>query len=304
MPPQVLSATRGNSFGIGFFRLLLKLGGINRACEFVWFIALFYALFDHKARRSTMPYLRHRFPNAGFFRLWFYAYRLMVSQGQSLLEAAAVNIGMEYSVSSENDAELRDLILKSKRGIILLISHFGPWQASMSTILNYGRNVTVVVQRDQNVNVDKMMAVKNSGLKINTVFTDDFTGGVFDAMSAIERGDIVCIMGDRCREKDAVLIDFLGEPAKFPFAAFYLAAKCECPVVPMFVFREARHENMLFHFGKPLHPECHVRSRQRRESLRPYVAAYVAELESASHRFPFQCYIFEDVWGKTKFEIE
>ena len=159
-PVQVLSATRGSSFGLGFFRLLLKLGGINRACEFVWFIALFYVLFDRKARRSTMPYLRHRFPNAGLFRLWCYAYRLMVSQGQSLLEAAAVNIGNEYSVSSENDTELRDLVFKSGRGIILLISHFGPWQASMPTVLNYGRNITIVVQRDQNVNVDKMMAVK------------------------------------------------------------------------------------------------------------------------------------------------
>lgn len=299
-PPQALSATRGSSFGIGFFRLLLKIGGINRACEFVWFIALFYVFFDSKARRSTMPYLRHRFPNAGLFRLWCYAYRLMVSQGQSLLEAAAVNIGAKYSMSSENDSELRELIFKSKRGIILMISHFGPWQASMSTILNYGRNVTLVVQRDQNVNVDKMMAVKKSGPTINTVFTDDFSGGVLDAMSAIERGDMVCIMGDRCREKDGILIDFLGEPARFPIAGFYLAAKCACPIVPMFVFRNQRHDNLLFHFGKPLHPECHVQSRHRRESLRPYIAAYVSELEESARRFPFQCYIFEDVWAGDK----
>jgi predicted LPLAT superfamily acyltransferase len=295
-PPQVLSATRGNSFGIGFFRLLLKWGGINRACEFVWFIALFYALFDRKARSSTMPYLRHRFPNAGLFRLWCYSYRLMVSQGQSLLEAAAADLGTEYSISSENDSALRDLI-KSGQGIILLISHFGPWQAAMSSILNYGRNVTLVVQRDQNVNVDKMMAVKKSGPTINTVFTDDLTGGIFEAMSAIGRGDIVCMMGDRCREKEGVLIDFLGEPARFPVAAFYLASKCTCPIVPMFVFRNLRHDSLLFHFGKTLHPEYHGQGRIRRESLHLSAAAYVAELEAASGRFPFQCYIFEDVWG-------
>lgn len=124
-------------------------------------------------------------------------------------------------------------------------------------------------------------------------------------MSAIERGDIVCMMGDRCREKDGLLIDFLGEPARFPFAAFYLSAKCACPIVPMFVFRKHRHDNLLFHFGKPVYPEpeCHVQSRHRRESLRPYVAAYVAELETASRRFPFQCYIFEDVWAETPSDI-
>lgn len=295
---QALSATRGNSLGIGFFRLLLKWGGLNRACEFVWFIALFYLVFDRRARRSSMPYLRHRFPDAGLLRLWCYAYRLMVSQGQSLLEAEAINIGTEYSISSEDESALRDLIFKSGRGIILLISHFGPWQAAMSTVLNYGRNVTIVVQRDQNVNVDKMMALKNRGQTINTVFTDDFSGGIIDAMSAIERGDIVCIMGDRCREKDALMIDFLGEPARFPFAAFYLAAKCACPIVPMFVFRVQRHDKLLFHFGKTLCPECHVQSRNRRETLHPYVAAYVNELETAARRFPFQCYIFEDVWGE------
>ena len=296
-PVQALSATRGNSVGIGFFCLLLKWGGINRACEFVWFIALFYVVFDRKARCSAMPYLRHRFPDAGFFRLWCCAYRLMVSQGQSLLEAAAVNMGLEYSISSENDAGLRELINKSGRGFILLISHFGPWQASMSTILNYGRNVTVLVQHDQNVNVDKMMAVKKSGPSINTVFTDDLTGGILDAMSAIGRGDIVCMMGDRCREKDGILIDFLGEPARFPVAAFYLASKCACPIVPMFVFRNLRHDSLLFHFGKTLHTEYHGQGRIHRESLNSSAAAYVAELEAASGRFPFQCYIFEDVWG-------
>jgi predicted LPLAT superfamily acyltransferase len=297
-PIRVLSATRGNSFGVGFFRLLLKLGGINRACEFVWFIALFYVLFDRKARRSAMPYLRRRFPDAGLFRLWFCAYRLMVSQGQSLLAAAAVNIGSEYSIGSENDVEVRELV-KSGRGIILLISHFGPWQAAMSASLMHGRNVTIMAQRDQNLNVDKMMAVKNIGATINTIFTDDFSGGILDAMSAIERGDIVCIMGDRCREKEGLLIDFLGEPARFPLAAFYLAAKCACPVAPIFVFRGRRNDNLMFHFGKPLHPECNLQSPHRRESLRPYLAAYVAELEAASRRLPFQCYIFEDVWKKT-----
>jgi predicted LPLAT superfamily acyltransferase len=66
----------------------------------------------------------------------------------------------------------------------------------------------------------------------------------------------------------------------------------------MFVFRIQRHDKLLFHFGKTLCPECHVQIRNRRETLRPYVAAYVTELETAARRFPFQCYIFEDVWGE------
>jgi predicted LPLAT superfamily acyltransferase len=293
---QNLSSSRGNSFGIGFFRLLLKWGGLNRACEFVWFIALFYALFDRRARSSAMPYLRHRFPDAGFFHLWFYSYRLMVNQGQSLLLAAAADNGIEYPVSLENDSAFMDLI-GSGRGFILLISHTGPWQAAMSAISDYGRNVTVLVQRDQNINVDKMMAVKSRGQKINVIFTDDFTGGVFDAMVAVERGDVVCIMGDRCREKEGSLVDFLGEPARFPVAAFYLASKCACPIVPMFVFRNGKHERLLIHFGEQLCPEANTLRRRSRESLRPYITAYVADLEAASQRFPFQCYIFEDIWG-------
>ena len=97
-----------------------------------------------------------------------------------------------------------------------------------------------------------------------------------------------------CRKKAVKVTSFSsylpGNNVSCPWTA-----KCACPVVPLFVFRKQHHHNLLFHFGKLLHPECHDQGRHHRESLRPYVAAYVAELEAASCRFPLQFYVFEDV---------
>ena len=90
MRNENLSDSRGNALGIRIFLLLLRIMGVNRTCELVWVVTFFYVCFDRKARLAARPYLRHRFPGAGAVRLFFHTWALFTSQGQAIVERAAM----------------------------------------------------------------------------------------------------------------------------------------------------------------------------------------------------------------------
>ena len=88
-----LSERRGNTLGVKAMLIMLKILRVNRTCEFVWAVTLFYVLFDHVARRRASYYIRHRFPNDNWLQHWYHIWALFTSQGQALVEAAAARSG-------------------------------------------------------------------------------------------------------------------------------------------------------------------------------------------------------------------
>ena len=101
-------------------------------------------------------------------------------------------------------------------------------------------------------------------------------------------------MGDRCLEGEGVELEFLGEKAKFPSAAFYIASRTNCAVLPLFAVRKHRHTEFSALYGPVLRPE--LKSRKRRD-LVPFLDVYVRKLEELSRKYPYQCFLFEDIWN-------
>ena len=287
-----LSETRGQKTGIVLMRLMLKILGVNRTCEFCWVVSLFYVLFDRTARKCASYYLAHRFPGCGPFKRFYHTWAMFTSQGQALIESIASASGQMTIVKHGYDRVEEEL---KKSGLIFVCSHFGPWQGMMRAIDIKNRPAHLLVRADHNVNIDKFMAVNDIKKHINIISADSEMGGILDAYNALLQGDAVCMMGDRSRENESVRIPFLGEPARFPMAAFLLSARSGIPVVPVLASRENRHRRMAVHFLEPIQP---AEGRVRRAGLRPKAEEYVAKLEKMALEHPYECFIFEDIWSK------
>ncbi len=295
-----LSERRGNSVGVRAMLIMLRILGVNRTCEYVWFVALFYALFDKTARRQASYYIRHRFPNDGPLRHFYHIWALFTSQGQALVEAAAVSLG-KVTIRETGRKEAEELLARPE-GLIMLCSHFGQWQGMMRVINLKGRPVHVLVRPDRNVNVDKFMAVKGIEDKINVISTESGMGGLLDVYDALMKGDTVCMMGDRSRENESLAIDFLGEEAHFPVAAFMMSARTGAPVIPVFSHREKRHKQMHVSFLEAIYaPQGAGRGRER---LRGSLERYVRELERMTSEHPFEYYLYENIWHKEQADGE
>lgn len=290
-----LSDTRGNSLGILFFLGVLKLFGLKHACRMVWMVSFFYAAFDFRAHRSALPYVRHRFPDAGFFRSFFHVWALFTSQGQAIVEQYAVHLG-KLRLERENHDLYREAETEH-HSFMIAFSHFGPWQAMLSGVNVSRKPVNILMKPDLNRNVDKFSAVpedpETSGIKVISV--EDPMGGILEAVAALEKGEAVGIMADRRFEEKGVPVRFLGEEAMFPTAGFFIAARCGSPVICIFPHRTDRHEVFTAEFGPLIRP---VMEGRNRESLRGFVQEYASRLEEMCMKYPYECYIFEDIWKK------
>ena len=291
-----LSDTRGNKNGITFFKIWYKIFGYAHTRVMIYFVTFFYMLFDREAGKRVEPYIRHRFPEAGFFARLKHTWFIFAHQGICLfLQEMHEEIGREYDVIY--DSELAEKIRFSETSAVVLYSHFGPWQVMMRNIWQHENVVNILAQADNNINVDKMkvIAAKENTDNIKQVEAD--AGSLMLMQQALENEEFVTMMGDRNYEKAPLMVDFLGEPAYFPVAAFHLAARMKCPLVCLFA--HLRNGEYVLEFCEAMYPEMKGRNR---EQLRPYLEKYTKHLEKLCMEYPYDCFSMFDHWSNTNYE--
>lgn len=295
LPDDNLSSTRGNALGITLLKWMMCFPGLRFSCAFIWCISFFYVLFDRTGCRKASFYLSHRFPHDNRSQRFYHTWALFTSQGQSLLQAWALRNGQAEFECLHFERYTQQI--HGSKGAVFLCSHFGSWQGMIRMIGRFDRKIYILARPDQNKNVDKSMAVDGQE-KIGWISTDSPMGGLLDVYDALVNGNLVCIMGDRSLENDAVRIPFLGEEASFPMAAFQIAAQARVKVFPVFAFRKDSFRKVTLDIFDPIEiPEGTVGKRSR---LKHSLTEYVRLLENMAQKYPYECYIFENIWRKNE----
>ncbi len=291
-----LSDSRGNTLGIFFFRVMLKILGPACTCRFVWVIAFFYALFDRAARQAARPYLESRFPRSSRTQAWWHFYRLIVCQGQVMILAHWLRNGHQVPIREEHPERLRELLLAKERGLILLISHVGCWQAGLTYLDTYQRPVNLLIQANTNANIARMF----SGKHFNIVDNSSRFGGLLECIAAIERGEIVCIMGDRQagETENAVKMPLLGRSIMIPLSPWLLAARCQCAIIPVFTLMRGLARGIDFYFAEPINIDYDLPVKPAGSHFEPFVGKYARELEKIAASFPYQIFHYDTPYTK------
>jgi predicted LPLAT superfamily acyltransferase len=286
-----LSDNRGNTLGIFFFQVMLKILGRTCTCSFVWVIAFFYAVFDRTARRAARPYLESRFPNSSRMQAWWHFYRLIVCQGQVMILAHWLRTGHQVPIREEHPERLRELLLAKERGLILLISHVGCWQAALTYLEIYQRPVNLLIQMNTNTSVARMF----SGKHFKIVDNSSPFGGLLECIAAIERGEIVCIMGDRQagETESAVEMQLLERSIMIPLSPWLLAARCQCAIIPIFTLMRGLARSIDFYFAEPINIDYDLPVKPTASDFEPFVKQYALELEKIAVSFPYQIFHYE-----------
>ncbi|HDS15459.1 MAG TPA: lipid A biosynthesis acyltransferase [Proteobacteria bacterium] len=279
-----------------FFYHLIRRGGRRPAYLFLYPVVLYYLCCRPELRRRTGPYLKRRFPAHGRLAGCRDAFRLLLSFSRSLVDRALVGLLGPQSLNTEfpRHDELKTAAAAG-RGLIILTSHVGCWQAAMVYLSLLRRPVHLLVEQEAG-NIDRhyfeLTGRENPFRFINPA---GFLGGALEMTCALKNGEIVCVMGDRRqgnREKHLTL-DFLSAPVKFPAAAWKLAAVTGAPVAILFPLKNGpdRYRIELADIMQ-LNPD-QARPLNR---LRPAMAGYVKALENISQKEPYQFFNFYDMW--------
>ncbi len=130
-----ISRKRGTALGYFIFKITVRLFGLRAAYFLLYFVCLYYLLFDYQAVKSSLAYIKRRFPNKNSLQYVFYVYRLFISQGKQLIDRYAALSGIvKFDISLEGKETLDKALENRKGGFILLTAHFGNWQAALMTL--------------------------------------------------------------------------------------------------------------------------------------------------------------------------
>ena len=293
---QRLSDSRSSKRGIAFFRFWYRVWGYEHTRVMVWFVTFFYMIFDREARRRAEPYIRHRFPGANIFVRLKHTWFLFAHQGMSLLQHELFDdLQLKYKIIYDS-GEARK-VRHSERAAVVVYSHFGPWQAMMRSIVLHENPINILAQPDNSGQIDKMksFADGNSAEVIRQITPG--SGSLLLAQQALENNEFVTMMGDRCFESSPMEVEFLGDTAYFPIAAYHLAARMNSPLVC--IFAHWQDNEYVLEFCEAMYPEMKGRNR---EQLRPYLEKYTRHLEKLCMEYPYDCFSMFDHWDNKYYE--
>jgi predicted LPLAT superfamily acyltransferase len=231
-------AVYGSRWGLGFFRLVLRVGGIWPAYAALWFVVPYYLIFRPALRRSMIPYLSRRFPGDGRIRRFARSAMWLMAFSRTLVEQGAVRVcGRDYfDVTVRNQAKLLE-IARSGRGIVLLMSHIGPWMVVLHYLRIMQRRVHLLIVRE--FEGLPVLAVEDpeESRRFSMIDTGKSMGGLIEATSALLKGDMVAIMGDRPWGGRTVDASFLGEDCRVLRTPYKLARATGSRVVMLLAHR-------------------------------------------------------------------
>lgn len=292
---KIEAKQRGNALGFWFFRTSLRVFGLRGAYGLLYFVCSYYLLFDRAAVRAAMAYVRRRFPDHGPVRRQVDVYRLFISQGVTLIDRYYMMYGgpgMRWSLSG---MEKLSGILSGGQGFILLTAHLGNWQVVMTALRKFDRKVYLVMRPEDNPAVAENLRISDASGNVSIISPEGALGGVVEIMEAIKQGGIVSIMGDRSYSFSSVDVRFLGDPARFSCGAFHIAALAGCPVVALLSAKTGVYDHEVS-VASVMGPRYEP-GRPKKEQLRGWVQQFAGVMEDYVARYPYQCFLFYDIWA-------
>lgn len=286
---------RLETVGHWFFYVTIRFFG-HRGGEFLLGpVIFFYLLFSRNTHMTVRHYLNHRFPNVAGWRLWLYTYKNIYSFGQVLVDRGW--LGIKKDARFECDLvgynSLVELIKKGK-GVVLLTAHVGNWQSALSQLGDLPGKVHALMQYDQHAAAKHYFDLKGGKRLFEIIDAEGPFGGMIDAAAALQRGEVVTIMGDRFIKGSASSVDFLGESVRLPDAAYMLAATAGAPVA---VILAAKTGSKTYQLKIWNHFYPHFENRdERAEMLRQCAGKFMGTIENYLKEYPFQWYNFFNIW--------
>ncbi|HEX3478789.1 MAG TPA: hypothetical protein VHT91_27395 [Kofleriaceae bacterium] len=288
----------GTVLGIRLLVLLARVFGRRIAGGFLYLVALYYVIARGPVRRASRDYLRrvgqpatfgnavrhlHTFARVSLDRLFFFTGRWQ-----------------PFRVEQKNHDRLVQAA-QTGRGVLLLGAHLGSFEVMRSRARQFGVPINAVADYSNAERVNRVARSLAPDVETRLIsLADDSLGAMLAIRAAIDRGELVAMLGDRTMagKPDAarvVMAPFLGADAAFPAGPWLLAHALRCPVYFVAgVFTPPNHYALQFEL---LAEEVRLDRQDRAGSLAGYVRAYAAMLEAQVRSAPMNWFNFYDFWS-------
>ncbi len=285
---------RGNKIGFWFFKIFLQFGGLYAAYVLLSGVTLHYWLFDRTAVRNASAYLKRRFVSDSRLRIRFKVYKLFYSQGIQLIDRVAqISGAVKFNIQFSGWDKLNKLY-NSGKGFILLTAHAGNWQLAMTELDQFKKKIFLVMKSENNEAVKNALNINENSDIFGIISPEEHLGGIVPVIKELNNGNIISYMGDRSYGFDSIKVNFIGAKARFPYGAFAIAAATKVPIVTALASK-IDSKTYKVDFTNIIKPEYKSRENKKKQ-LSGWVQEYADLLDDFFKEYPYQCFLFHDVW--------
>ncbi|HEX8783581.1 MAG TPA: hypothetical protein VF764_09430 [Steroidobacteraceae bacterium] len=259
----------------------------------LYVVAAYFFVFAPQARRHARAYLRRALGREPTARD---RYRQVFTFAATILDRLYLTRGRYelFDISIEGE-ELMRRALEHGNGAFLLGAHLGSFEM-----------MSAVGRRQPGLRVALAMYTQYAS-RVAALFGNGpperapeiIPLGQLESMlrirDCLEQGKFVGMLADRTFDDAAAeSVAFLGQPALFPSGPMRVAAALRCPVIFMAgLYRGGNRYHVVF---QPLADFSQLTRNAREAAVRRAIERYVALLEEACHRDPYNWFNFYDFW--------
>ena len=258
---------------------------------------IFFFFFAAPARRSILRNLSVVLPGSSPLMNHWRAFRTLMNFAWTISEAAAYKVNRSefaYEIVGE------DLLaqLSTAKGALVLTAHMGNYDLGAALFAQkFNREISMVRapepdQQSADHLRETVQQVGEGAVKI--AYSTDGALLSFDLLSALRRGEIVSIQGDRVMGGMAAVEGrMFGERVQVPSGPFTLAQVAQVPLFPLFIVRAGFRRYQIVVRTPILVPRT---ARSRDEDISLGVAAWCDVLEKTISRHWDQWFAFGPIF--------
>ena len=294
----------GTVLGIRLLVLLARLFGRRIAGWFLYIVALYYAIVRATARRASRDYLRRVGQPATFAAI----VRHVHTFAQVSLDRLFFLTGKWQSFRFEQqNHDMLVQVARTGRGVLLLGAHLGSFEVMRCRAKDSGLPLNIVADFSNAERVNGVLRSLAPDIDTRLIaLGDDPVAAMLAIRAAIDRGELVAILGDRQPDPSAggpgkpdnprvVVSRFLGADAAFPAGPWLLAHALRCPVYFVAgIYTPPNHYALHF---ECLADEVKLDRKDRATALARYAQRYAAMLETYVRAAPLNWFNFFDFWA-------
>ncbi|MHB8121528.1 MAG: lysophospholipid acyltransferase family protein [Desulfuromonadaceae bacterium] len=203
---------------------------------------------------------------------------------------------LQSMIGRRSSSEPLDQALAAGTGAILVSPHLGNWELGGLGLADLGYTINVLTFREPDEKVNELREKVRSERGIGIIYVDREDSSplaIIEAVNALRRNEILCLLGERDGSSHSMEVNFFGRPTPFPVGAAYLALASGAPIIPVFVPLENGKYSTLM--DEPIYIKG--RHGQHLQTITSGMTTLTAVFERYISAYPDQWYNLFDYWG-------